>query len=119
MSEEYKLNTNEEDEIMIGLSDIEKELMTSIQDLSRKFMEHNIPCFLTGKFSNNDDLISAWHLGNTKEEAFHAFITHLAPLFLHMTSEVTNTNIEAVHRETGKVVFNTNPDSQHQQTDES
>jgi hypothetical protein len=103
---EYILNND-----VVGNSptEQEKEIMRDMQLLSNKCMEQNIPCFLSVKFSSNEDPTAAWHFGKTEQEGLYNFSKDIAPLFLYVTSQITGTKIVVTNPETGNKVYEINP----------
>lgn len=106
MNEEYILDNEGSTPEM---SEKEKEIMREIENLSKKCMEQNIPCFLTVKFSSHQDPTAAWHFGRTEQEGIHNFAKDIAPLFLFMTSQVTGTKVVVTNPSNGSVVYEVSP----------
>jgi hypothetical protein len=113
MSDEEYIVDDDRMSLVDMLTDDEKELMGDIQNLSQKFMEKNVPCFLCAKFSSSENPTAAWHFGADEQEALQMFAKSMAPLFLYVTSQVTGVKISAVNPTNGKTVYEIDP-SQNQ-----
>lgn len=111
---EYILDTNDGDDIkdiqQDELTADEKLVMEKLEELSKLCSDKKIPCFVTAKFKSQTDPSAAWFFGDDVTEAHKCFVNDFAALFLHITSKLTLTKIQAFNPQTGKEVYSVEPD---------
>ena len=93
------------------MTDTEREILSSMEELSKKCVDANIPCFICAKFDSQEDTSTAWNFGVDTQSSLQNFFEHFAALFLHVTSKMTRTKITAVNPDNNALVYEVNPDS--------
>ena len=126
---EYELNLDT-DEKKSGLDPIdvanttdfteeEKEILKKIEALTNECAEKGINCFVATKCQSQENPSAAWHFGVEPKDAYMNFAKHFAPLLLHITSNLTGTEVTAKNTATDQVVYQVAPSKTEEQEYES
>lgn len=107
---EYELNVDES-KPEPEFSEVEKSILSKLEDLSKECSSNGVSCFLTVKCASQENASAIWHFGDTPNDAYLTFAKNFAPVLLHITSNLTGTKVTATNPNTNAIVFEVVPQS--------